>query len=39
MKYSAQGLAKGGPGVVRALRENLKSDQVKHRSMPPDRSA
>jgi HEAT repeat protein len=30
-KYSAQGLAKGGPGVVRALRENLKSDQVKLR--------
>jgi HEAT repeat protein len=32
MRYSAQGLAKGGPGVVRALIENLKRDQVKHRS-------
>ena len=29
--YSAQGLAKGGPGVVRALRANLKSDQVNLR--------
>jgi HEAT repeat protein len=31
MRYSAIGLAKGGPGVVRALRENLKSDQVNLR--------
>jgi HEAT repeat protein len=31
MKYSAEGLAKVGPSVVRALRENLKSDQVNVR--------
>jgi HEAT repeat protein len=31
MRYSAQGLAQGGPGVVRALRANLKSDQVDFR--------
>jgi HEAT repeat protein len=30
-KYSAQGLATGGPGVVRALRQNLSSDQIKYR--------
>jgi HEAT repeat protein len=30
-KYTAQGLAIGGPGVVRALRTNLKSDQAAYR--------